>query len=239
THVPYLVSAIALNGLVVGALVWQWRRDRDGSGSAGPLVATLGAALFLWLPPFAEQLRHGGDGNISKLIDHFGTEQAEPSIGLGAAARLVTQHFDVLAMGWDLLARDDAFVHRAGRIDEGLSVVGSLVISAWILDVGWAWRRRHRALLALHLITAVMAVAGLVSISRIFGKVWFYLTLWMSGTVLLVVLSLVWTLWIVVAERRPALDRRIVPAVALGVGAVVTIGSLVAAIDLDVPEDDL
>jgi len=239
THVPYLVNAIALNALVVGALGWRWWRDRDDSGAARPLLVTLGTALFLWLPPFAEQLRNGGEGNISKLIEHFGTEQPEPAIGLGAAAKLLTQHFDLAALGWDLLARDDAFVHRAGRIDDGFSVVGALVIVGWIAAAAWAWRRRHRPLLALHLVTGVMFVAALASISRIFGKVWFYLTLWMSGTVLLVVLALCWTAWIVVSERTQHLDRRIVPALAVVVGAVVTIASLVAAAGLDVPEDDL
>lgn len=241
THVPYLVSAIALNLVVVGSLGRRWWRSRAGEpqGAARPLLVTLATALFLWLPPFAEQLRNGSDGNISKLIDHFGTEQAEPPIGLVAAARLVTQHFDVLATGWDLLVRDDAFVHRAGRIDEGLSVVGLLVLVGWAAAVVWAWRRRHRPLLALHTVTGAMALAGLVSISRIFGKVWFYLTLWMSGTVLLVVLSLGWTAWLVLSERRPRPDHRIVAAAAVAVGTVVTFGSLVAAVQLDVPEDDL
>jgi hypothetical protein len=239
THVPYLVSAIALDALVVGALVVRWWRDRDGAGEARPLLVTLGTALFLWLPPFAEQLRHGGDGNIAKLIDHFGTEQEQAPIGLAAAFRLLTQHFDVLATAWALLAREDAFVHRAGRIDSGTSVVGVLVLGAWVAAAAWAWRRRHRELMALHLVTAVMALAGLVSISRVFGKVWFSLTLWMSGTVLLVVVALGWTAWLVVSERRPALDRRIAPAVAIAVGVVVTAASLVAAVGHDVPEDDL
>ena len=38
-------------------------------------------------------------------------------------------------------------------------------------------------------VDAVAAVAGWFSISRIFGKVWFYLTLWMSAAVLLAVLG--------------------------------------------------
>lgn len=239
THVPYLVSAVALNALVVGALGWRWWQDRTRSGPGRPLLATLGTALFLWIPPFVEQLRNGDDGNISKLIDHFGTEQAEPAIGIGTAARLLTQHFDLVAMAGELVARDDAFVHRAGQVDAGWSIVGLLVLTAWAAAAVWAWRRRHTALLALHLLAGVMAVAGLASISRIFGKVWFYLTLWMSGTVLLVVLALGWTLWLVLAERRPSLDRRLVTASAVAVGAVVTIASLVAAAGLDVPEDDL
>jgi hypothetical protein len=53
------------------------------------------------------------------------------------------------------------------------------------------------------------------------------------------VLALAWTLWILVSERTSKLDRRLVPALALAVGAVVTTASLVAAVGLDVPEDDL
>lgn len=237
THVPYLVSAIALNALVVGALVLGWRRDRETA--ARPLLAALGTAVLLWLPPFAEQLRHGGDGNIAKLIDHFATEQEEPSIGLAAAFRLLTQHFDLAALAWDLLAREDAFVHRAGQVDAGASAVGVLVLVAWAASAAWAWRRRHQALLALHVVVATMAVAGLVSISRIFGKVWFYLTLWMSGTVLLVALTLAWTLWLVATERTPTLDRRTVSVVAVVVGGIATVASLVAAAGHEVPEDDL
>lgn len=239
THVPYLVSAVALNALVVGALGWRWWRDEAGSSAIRPLLATLGTALFLWLPPIVEQLRRGDDGNIAKLVEHFGTEQAEPAIGFGAALGLITQHFDIVASSWDLVSRDDAFVHRAGRIDDGTSVVGLLVIAAWAGAAVWAWRRRHRGLLALHLVAGVMAVAGLVSISRIFGKVWFYLTLWMSGTVLLVTVALAWTAWSIAKERRPRLDRRIVPAAAVAIGAVVTIASLVAAVGHGVPEDEL
>lgn len=237
THVPYLVSGIALNALVVGGLVVRWQRHREPS--ARPLLATLGTAVLLWLPPFAEQLRHGDDGNIAKLIDHFATEQEEPSIGLAAAFRLLTQHFDLLALAWDLLAREDAFVHRAGKVDAGVSAAGVLVLLAWTASAAWAWRRRHRALLALHVVAATTAVAGLMSISRIFGKVWFYLTLWMSGTVLLVALALAWTLWLLATERAPALDRRTVSVVAVAVGAIATTASLVAAVGHEVPEDDL
>jgi hypothetical protein len=239
THVPYLVSAIAINALVVGTLAVRWWRDRDAVTALRPLLATLGTALVLWLPPFVEQLRRGDDGNIAKLIDHFGTEQEEAPIGLAAAFRLLTQHFDIVAMGWDLLAREDAFVHRAGRIDAGASVVGVLVLVTWIAAAAWAWRRRHRELLALHVVTAVTALAGWASMSRIFGKVWFYLTLWMSGTVVLVVLALTWTAWLVATELRPSIDRRIVPGIAIGVGIAMTVASLVAAVGHDVPEDEL
>ena len=241
THVPYLVNAIALNALVVGALLVRWWRSRNGAGDTAwrPLAGTLGTAGLLWLPPFGEQLRHGSDGNIAKLVDHFGTEQAEPAIGLRAAFGLLTQHFDVPALAWDLLARDDAFVHRAGRIDDGTSAAGLVALAGWVAAAIWAWRRRHTALLALHAVAGAMALVGLASISRIFGKVWFYLTLWMSGTVLLVVLALAWTLWIVAAEHRPNVDARLVARTAVAVGGLATALSLVAAVGHGVPEDDL
>lgn len=236
THVPYLVNAIVLNALVVGVLVTRWWRDRS---IPRPLLATLGAATVLWLPPFAEQLRRGGDGNIAKLVDHFGAEQEEASIGFRAAFGLVTQHFDAAALSWELVSRDDAFVHRAGQFDAGTSVGGVIVLIGWVASTVWAWKRRHRSLLALHVVAGAMALAGLVSIARIFGKVWFYLTLWMSGAVLLALVAIAWTLWIVARERWPSVDRRAVPAAALAVGAVVTVASLVAAVGHGVPEDEL
>jgi hypothetical protein len=240
THVPYLVSAVALNALVVGTLLVRWWRDRaEGGTAARPLLATLATAALLWLPPLVEQIRRGDDGNITKLIDHFGTEQEEVSIGLLGGFRLLTQHFDLASLGWDLLVRDDAFVHRAGQFGAGLDLVGLLVLFAWAVSAVWAVLHRHRGLLTLHLVAAVMAIAGLVSMARIFGKVWFYLTLWMSGTVLLVALALGWTLWLAVSDRWPSLDRRAVSWGALAVGAVVTVASLVAAVGHDVPENAL
>lgn len=234
THVPYLVNAIVLDVMVVGVLIVRWWRERTG-GSV--ILASFGTAGFLWLPPFAEQIVHRGDGNITKLVEHFGTEQDEPAIGLGAALRLVTQHFDLAALGWDLIVRDDAFVHRAGRIDEGTSLAGVAVCVAWMAAAAWAWKVRHRPLMSLHAVTAAMTLVGIASISRIFGKVWFYLTLWMSGVVVLVAASLAWTAWLVWGRRRchPRLPR----VGALAGAGLLTVLSSVAAVGLPVPEDDL
>jgi len=118
-------------------------------------------------------------------------------------------------------------VHRAGQVD-GFSIIGIATLALWAVAAAWAWRRRHRQLLALHLVTAVATLIGLVSISRIFGKVWFYLTLWMSGTVLLVTVALVWTLVLVVGERRIALPRpriALSAAVATGIVSALSIGA--------------
>jgi heme/copper-type cytochrome/quinol oxidase subunit 2 len=90
-------------------------------------------------------------------------------------------------------------------------------------------------LLALHAVIAVALLAGWVSISRIFGRVWFYLTLWMSAAVLLAVLAMAWTAWILVRERQAARQaappgRRPIMIVAATAAALATVLSLGAAV---------
>jgi hypothetical protein len=246
THVPYLVSALALNAVVLTSLCWQVSKahrtdfspgDDRGHGPRWPLGAAVGAAAVLWLAPLIEQLREPR-GNVTKLVDHFTTEQPEPSIGLGAALRLMTQHLDVGSIAVDLVARDAAFVHRAGQVD-GASAVGVVVAVVWLTCVGLAIARRNRGLLTLHTVSSVLLVAGTVSISRIFGKVWFYLTLWVSSAVLLIVLSIAWTAWLLITERRRGVDRRLPIAIATVAGVTVTVASLFAAAGHRVPEENL
>lgn len=236
THVPYLLSAISVCALVVAALARAMvvARRSGHSGPVGPLATMLGVTAVMWFPPFAQELRNR-PGNISELVDHFLRDGAdrgdEPAIGIGSAIDLTTQHFDVPAIVADLFVRSDALVHRAGQ-DEGFSVLGFATLLVWAGALAWAWRRRHRPLLRLHLVAVLSTVVGVVSISRIFGKVWFYLTLWMSGTVLLVVLALVWTAWAVARDRGIAPDRQQLALAASVVAVVVTALSIGAAVTL-------
>jgi hypothetical protein len=205
------------------------------------LATAVGVGAVLWIPPFAEQLFRS-PGNIGKLIRHFTTEQPEPAIGFGHAGKLVLQHLDWFAMAIDLVRRKDAFVHRAGVAGDatvGVSVGGLVVVALWGAAAVWAWRRRHRTLLALHAVIATTLLTGLVSSARIFGKVWFYLTLWMSGTALLVAVSLAATAWMLAREHGERLPRlRWVTVEALGVLVVTlaTAGSVVAALRQAPPE---
>lgn len=229
THVPYLASAVAICGLVVGVLVGRLiaARHRHEQGDPRPLVATLTIGAVMWLPAFAEQLIRS-PGNITRLARHFLTDSHEPPIGLAAAGRIVLHHLDVFSIGRDLLARDDALVHRAG-FDSGVNVGGIAVLAVWMASVAWAGRRRHRPLLALHAVIAVALVVGTLSISRIFGKVWFYLTLWMSAATLLVVLAIAWTAWLVVSEQAGRARLRPVLVACLTATGLVTATSVIAA----------
>lgn len=240
THVPYLAIAIAIDAIVVAWLLWsivRARRQQDGDGPIRPLAAMLGVGGLLWAAPLVEQLRED-NGNIAKLVTHFATEPPDDPIGLGAATRLTSQHFDVFSLTADLFTRDDAFVHRAG-LSGAFSVGGLIVLLLWAGSVTFALRRRHAGLIALNAVTATALIAGWVSISRIFGKVWFYLTLWMSSAVLLALLSIIWSAWLIATERDRSFDERRLRGLALGVGGLATVLSVIAAIGHGVPEDDL
>lgn len=241
THVPYLPSAIALNALVLGWLGWQIVAARRGqsSGPVRPILTMLAVGGLFWLPPLAQQLRDD-PGNIVRLIRHFATEQPEQSIGLWSALKLVSQHFDLLALFREFVMEDQAFVQRASQAGS-FSLIGLLTLVGWVSAALWAIRRRHRDLLALHAVIAVALLAGWVSISRIFGRVWFYLTLWMSAAVMLAVLAMVWTAWILVLEHRAARaahepDRRPIIVSAVCAAVLATALSLVAALDLQEPD---
>jgi hypothetical protein len=120
-----------------------------------------------------------------------------------------------------------------------VSIGGLIVVALWGAAAVWAWRRRHRTLLALHAVIAVTLLSGLLSSARIFGKVWFYLTLWMSSTALLVAVSLAATAWVLAVEHADRLPRA--RWLALDTLAAVTVtfataGSIVTAVGQEPPE---
>lgn len=240
THVPYLVSAVAICALVIGVLTARVVASRRGArpgrpDALRPLLAALAVGAVMWVPPLVEQLVRS-PGNVTRLVRHFLTEPDEEAIGIGPAVRVVLHHLDAFSIGWDLVAREDALVHRAGSVD-GVAVGGGVVLVLWLAAVLWALHDRHGPLLALHTVIAVALVAGTLSVARIFGKVWFYLTLWMSATTLLIVLALGWTVWRLVAQltRRPARDLTAGLTCAVAATVVVTAGSLIAVGDHRMP----
>jgi hypothetical protein len=88
-------------------------------------------------------------------------------------------------------------------------------------------------------VIATTLLTGLVSSARIFGKVWFYLTLWMSGTALLVALALAATGWVLArehAERLPGPRWLTVETLGALVVTLATAASVVAALRQAPPE---
>ena len=234
THVPYLLNGLAVSALVYGVMILRWVRARD---AARPLLGSLAVGAVLWLPPVIDQLVRD-PGNIRMLYRHFAADPPEAAIGTSEAVRVFFRHLDAFSMAGDLVVRRAAFVHRSG-LPGGSGWGGVVVFVLWVAVAVVAARRGHRRLNALNAVIAVALVAQAFSISRIFGKVWYYLTLWAWGTTLLVVVSIAWTIALLVAGRR---DERVVERsvwAAAVVGLAATVASIGATVTLEVPEPQL
>jgi hypothetical protein len=230
THVPYLLPAIAMSSLALGALAI--RRD------LWPLLASVGAAALFWVPAGVDQLRRE-PGNISMLIDHFTGDTDEATIGFVQGTGVFLRHLDLPRAAFEMLRSRDAFLEVSGETG-GLAVGGLAVFVTWIAAAVITVRLRHLLLVRLNVVLAVALAVGWFSMTRIFGKIWFYLTLWAWGTALLVLVSIVWTAYVLVRDRfenRPFAPRgRYVVGAAI---AIPTVLSLAAAFTVQVPEENL
>ena len=223
THVPYLVPAGALALLAIGVVL---RRSRTMGGAA----ITVG--VVLWSPPLIDQVRHD-PGNISKLLDHFGSPP-EAALGLVDGFRLALRHLDVGA----------GFVAQAigsGRFLTATSAGRGLVmLMVWLVAAAVAGRRGSRPLRLLHAVVGLGFLLGVAAMARIFGKPWFYLTLWAWGVTAVMLGAIVWTVWTCGLRGRVfRLHRRWVAAVGVGVLALTTGASTVSFARVDVPESRL
>jgi len=225
THIPYLVLC---GTLTIGALVIVARRDRRQA------VVAAGVGVLVWLPPLVDQLRND-PGNLSKLLDHFGSPTDDP-IGFAEGARLAIRHFDAWAGFAGQVADSGRFVSDA---TEWRGVV-TLVI--WASAIVVAIGLRHRPLIMLHAVVAVAAALGAASMVRIFGLPWYYLTLWAWGTTALALAATAWTAVAAVARWKPDLagsTRRAVPRVLAVVAIVGSVASAIEFADAEVPEERL
>ena len=235
THVPYLVPCAVLT---IGALVYAtWQGGRwPVAGSRRWLdrnaVVAVVIGLVLWVPPLVDQLTND-PGNGRTLLDHFG-DPPEPVVGLAEGVRLALRHFDV----WAGFAGFTGDLDGAGRfVSSADAWRGILALGAWLIAAVAALRHGPAALRRLHAVIGLAVVLGLLSMTRIFGLPWYYLTLWAWGTTTLALGAVAWTAlawW----RRR---DPRGVPAVALPmvsamVLAVTTLVSAATFASAEVPE---
>jgi hypothetical protein len=223
THVPYLPLGV---GMVVLGLVAAHLRarslppDEKRRARRFALIA-VGVGVALWIPPFVDQLINS-PGNIRQLLDHFGSPPEE-AIGVADGVRIALRHLDpwtgVVAQLWG----------DGGFVDDASAWRGALALLVWIAAAVAAWRVGSRALRSLHIVVGVALLLGTASAARIFGRPWYYLTLWAWGTTMLALGAIAWsalTLW---RERRPSLDaRRVVGVTSAAVAALVTVATSVS-----------
>lgn len=235
THVPYLTLCVTLVGVSMVAIAVGMRvpeRRRDHALSFG---GALGVTAVLWLPVFVQQWR-GSPGNITMLRRHF-LDPPEPPQGLGVGVRTMLEHFDVLHVVSRLVVRPDGYLPVLDDLAGGSSTIGLVVFSTWVAAAVVALRRRDRSLVPLHAVVAVSTAVAVISTSRIFGKVWYYLTLWAWSLGLLAVMAIVLTAAAgrVHGGRPSTFGRRAAGAVV----ASATFFAVVEAVRVDPPEAHL
>jgi hypothetical protein len=246
THVPYLPLGVGMVALGAGTVAWRWWRRRGATarppdaepGSPSParvLLVSFGVGAILWLPPVADQIRHD-PGNISQLLDHFGSPP-EPAVGIGDGVELALRHLDVWAGVVRQVTDPGTFIAAASAWR------GAVVLGVWVIAAVVAFRRGSVALRALHVVVGAGLVLGTVSMARIFGRPWFYLTLWAWGITALLVGAVAWTAVTLLRERLDRADRpRVAPLIggaAAGLTVVISLVSAVQFADAHHPEERL
>jgi hypothetical protein len=242
THIPYLVMA---GGLGAGAAVLvavRWARQQRAGVAAGPpraLLITAAVFALLSLPPLVDQIRRT-PGNITRLLDHFG-HPPEEAIGLVRGLELLLQHLNVFRAAGAMFTGTGSFVDL-GQLNGATWIPGALVLAMWITAAAatrlLAARRDVQALLHLHVVTGAVLLLSWVSMSRIFGTTWFYLTLWAWAVMVLVVIATAWTAVVWFNATGVGTGRRALLGAA-GVIALCTAATSVAAIGTDHPEEYL
>jgi hypothetical protein len=205
THIPYLVMSIGMCALAfatVGVRAWRSGSGPQRGAELRSVTLAAGVGVLLWLPPIVEELFGNGEGNISRLIDHFGSPPQD-SIGLGDAASIVLRHLNVWDSFVGLLHGSQRFM-QVGLDDTAARWPGVFVLVVWSAAFAVAARLGSPRLLAMHTVVAVGLALALVSTARIFGTPWFYLTLWIWGITALLLVAVAATLLVAIRTRRPS-----------------------------------
>jgi len=192
THVPYLSLSVALCAVAFGSIGWRWWQARAvDRGAAKSVALSVAVGAVLWSPVFVDQFRRD-PGNITMLRRHF-LDPPDPPVGLGIGIKTVLAHFDVTHIVSGSVSRSDYFIDNLDALSGGRWAVGALVLLAWLAAVVVSVRLEDRRIFRLHLVVAVATAVAFFSTSRIFGKVWYYLTLWSWSIALLAVAATIWT----------------------------------------------
>ncbi len=197
------------------------RSRRQGPMNLRPLAVRSGVVFaVLWSQPLIEQLMHGSDGNIARMIRSTSVLGNNPGTRLGTQIAAATL---TLPPWWGRSEFDG--VGLFSTVPDSLLAAASLVATLAVCVVGWVWagRTRHRDVLAAMTVAGIStAIAWMATIrspvSPFFGVSSDYVRwLWPAGVFL----------WFAVGLAIWRLVRTLVPTVAghrlryLGAGAAI------------------
>jgi hypothetical protein len=237
TEVAYLGLCVGLGVIalaVAGVRAYQRRADRDQVRrfAMWALIAAA-VAVAVWLPPVVEQLTTSR-GNLSVLFDYFRHPPQSPA-GLGQGIKVLLAHLNPVTPFTKALLPTTSHVD----VTTGSVIPGSLFLAIWAVTAITAWRWRLRSLLELHIVVALTMLLGAISISRIFGILWYYLVLWAWGLDVLMLVAVGWTLGVVVGRRLQGATRQRADTAGrvalIGVAVVMTVVFAVEAADVEFP----
>ena len=224
THVPYLGLTLGIGALAAAAAAITWFRARSRRREVVRWVlVSLAVGAVLWLPPTIDQLRHD-PGNYRTLIEHFSSPDEEPK-GLGDGIEVGLRYLDLAHLARADVT-DPGWLVTSADGNRPVSSRGTVLLAVWAASAVVGLRRGSASLRALHLLVGAAVVLMVLAISRIFGVVWYYLTLWGWAIGLLALGATVATVLQVWHERgagpKPAVTR-------VGLGVVAALGLAVAA----------
>jgi hypothetical protein len=234
THVPYLLLGAGMFAVALGVVLVRLRRAPAEQRRAPrrSVAWAVGVGVALWIPPLVDQLTND-PGNVRVLADHFGSP-SEPVLGLGDGIELALRHLDV----WAGLAHQ--VVETGSFVSTASAWRGGITLAVWIAAAVVASRVGAPALRALHVTVGVAVVLGLASMVRIFGRPWFYLTLWAWGVTTVMVGAIAWTGLASWKRRARTGHAGAAARVALAAGAValvVSVASTASFVSAEHPED--
>ena len=178
-----VVALVVVGGGAAVATAVRWRVRPELRPPLPPLrsAAVVAAVLVLcWTPPLIEQIRHGRDGNLGRVVQYFlRSEGAQRSLGAGA---------DVVA-GASWLPSVPFLTPPPEPPVPGALIVAVACV-AGLLGAWRAWNRRDRVALVLCGYAAVGFPLTALSVTRITGEVYVYLLWWMPINVVVLLAGL-------------------------------------------------
>jgi len=224
-HIGYAPLVLAALAVATACVLVDARRARESLGPwARPLAVSAACTFVLWLPPIVEQItRH--PGNVTRIARYF-RDSPDGTFGLRAGARTFAGLYRPVP-GW--LGGSDRFDLLSAPRQAGvvwLVVPGALLVASLLV----ARRRGLHDALRLDALVAVLAVAGVLALSRLKSGAWPYMSLWRIPLAILVLVAFAWTLRR--AWEHPPQSARAVGIVLLGaviLGGVIPITRSIAA----------
>lgn len=225
SHLGYLPL---VGAAVVVAVALCVRAGHRWAALRWPAAWSVVALVVLWTPPVLHELVH--PSNLDRLAKAQ-TDPAEPVLGLSSAAGVLGEEFRIPPPWLGGEHRLDEFANTVVPQSPWWLLIPAGLLVAAALATG---RRRTRGSAELLVLTATLALVGLVSVARVVGAPERYVFFWRVPLALLVVAVAGWTIWIAAHLDENPRARRIAGAV---LAAVVVVASVTTSVRIAQVDD--